>query len=82
MPGIFAEHVKVDVPEPPPVDVEDRLQDILVEFVVAARVTVPVNPFSGDTLIVEVPAVPVVTERLVGLAAIAKSWIWYVTVAE
>jgi hypothetical protein len=75
LPGIFAEHVKVDVPEPPPVDVEDRLQDILVEFVVAARVIVPVNPFIGDTVIV-------VTERLVGLAAIAKSWIWYVTVAE
>jgi hypothetical protein len=82
LPGIFAEQDKVEVPDAPLIDVEDRLQDTLVEFVAAARVTAPVNPLSGDTAIVEVPAVPVVTERLVGLAATAKSWTWYVTVAE
>jgi hypothetical protein len=74
LPGIFAEQDKVEVPDPPLIDVEDRLQDRLVEFVAAARATVPVNPFSAETVIVEVPAVPVVTERLVGLAATAKSW--------
>jgi hypothetical protein len=79
---IFAEQDKVEVPDPPPIDVEDRLQDRLVEFVVATRVTVSVNPFNGDTLIVEVPAVPVVGEALAGLAVTAKSWTWNVTVEE
>jgi len=33
------------------------------------RVTVPVNPLWGLTVIVEVPATPEFTARLVGLAA-------------
>jgi len=37
------------------------------------RVTVPVNPLSGATVIVEVPVAPALTVTLVGLAEIAKS---------
>ncbi len=47
--------------------------------------TVPVKPFSGDTVIVELPTTPVLTVRLVGFAAIWKSGAfvtWKVTVAE
>jgi len=35
--------------------------------------TVPVNPFTGDTVIVEVAAAPARALMLVGLAAIVKS---------
>src|SRR2546430_7560797 len=38
-----------------------------------ARVTVPVNPFSGDTVIVEMPVAPAFTFMLVGLAEMEKS---------
>lgn len=38
-----------------------------------ARATVPVKPFTGATVIVEVPAVPVLTLTLVGDAATVKS---------
>jgi hypothetical protein len=72
----------VDVPEPPETLVEDKLQDRLVELLVTARVTVPEKPFTGDTVMDEVPAAPTLTLTLVGLAAIAKSCEWYVTVAE
>jgi hypothetical protein len=37
------------------------------------RATVPVNPLTGATVIVEVPAVPASTVTLVGEAAIVKS---------
>ena len=40
---------------------------------VSERVTVPVKPFSAVTVIVETPAVPRTTVRLVGLAAKLKS---------
>jgi hypothetical protein len=66
-------HDKVDVPDPPVIVVGVSLQARLVEFVATARVTVPVNPFSGATVIVDVPAVPVVTETVVGLAEMVKS---------
>ena len=45
-------------------------------------VTVPVNPFTGATVIVEVPATPALTVRLVGAAITVKSWTVYVTIAE
>ena len=47
-----------------------------------ARLTIPANPFSPVTVIAEVAAVPALTVRLVGLAAIVKSWTTYVTVTE
>lgn len=68
MPEMLAEHDNVAEPEPPVIDVEDRVQPRLVEFVVVERVMVEVNPLRGATLIVEVPAVPAATETVVGFA--------------
>jgi len=47
---------------------------------VAARVTVPANPLSAVTVIVEVPLTPARTVTPVGFAAIVKSCTVYVTV--
>ncbi len=66
-------HDRVDVPDPPAILVEDRLQDRLVELVVTARLTVPVNPLSGAIVIVEVAATPAFAVTLVGLALMVKS---------
>lgn len=46
------------------------------------RVTLPVNPFTGATVIVEVTAVPEFVDTLVGLAVTVKSITVTVTVAE
>ncbi len=43
--------------------------------------TVPVNPLTGATVIVEVAAVPALTATVVGLAVTEKSVTVYVTVA-
>jgi len=69
----------VEVPEPPGMLVEDRVQMRLVELVVTARVTVPVKPFTGATVIVEVPVTPAFTVTLVVLAVTVKSWAWKIT---
>lgn len=45
------------------------------------RATVPVKPFTGATVMVEVAAVPLVVETLVGLAVTVKSCTVKVTVA-
>jgi len=68
-----AEQESVDVPEPPTILVEDRVQERLVELVVTARATVPAKPFTGATVIVEVPATPALTVTLVVLAVTVKS---------
>ena len=52
---------------------EDRLQAMLEELVATVRVTVPINPFSDATVIVELPATSTLTVTVVGLADIAKS---------
>jgi hypothetical protein len=44
--------------------------------------TVPMKPFTGATVIVEAPAIPAFTVRVVGAAAMVKSWTLVVTVAE
>jgi len=44
--------------------------------------TVPVKPFTGATVIVEAPATPAFTVRIVGAPAMVKSWTLVVTVAE
>ena len=62
-----------DDPEPPVMLVEANVQVRLVELVVTARLTVPENPLTGATVIMEVPATPTLTLTLVGLAAIVKS---------
>ena len=63
----------VDVPEPPVMVIAETVQDMLVELVVIPTVTVPVNPFNGDTVMLECPATPTLTVTLVGLAEIVKS---------
>jgi len=63
----------VEVPDPPEMVVALKLHERLVEFVATTRVTVPVNPFSGDTVIVEMPVAPAFTFMLVGLAEMEKS---------
>lgn len=45
------------------------------------RATVPVNPFNGATVIVDVAAVPTLTLAVVGLAVTEKSVTMKVTVA-
>jgi hypothetical protein len=82
LPATLPVQDSVDVPEPPVILVELNVHDRLVELVVTARPTVPVKPFTGATVIVEVAAAPASTETLVGLAVIVRSWTWYVTVAE
>jgi hypothetical protein len=49
--------------------------------IVSDNVTVPVNPLRPLTVIVEVPAWPFLTFRVVGLAVTVKSWTVKVTVA-
>ena len=53
--------------------VGNRVQEMLEELVVTERVTVPINPFSDDTVMIELPSTPVLTVTVVGLADIAKS---------
>jgi len=79
LPATAAEQDSVEVPEPPGMLVEDRVQMRLVELVVTARVTVPVKPFTGATVIVEVPVTPAFTVTLVVLAVTVKSWAWKIT---
>ena len=45
------------------------------------RATVPVNPFTGATVMLDVAAVPAVVVTLVGLAVTVKSVTMTVTVA-
>jgi hypothetical protein len=47
-----------------------------------AKPTMPVKPFSGLTVTVDVPALPVFTVTVVGMTLIEKSWTVNVTVAE
>jgi hypothetical protein len=62
--------------------VEDRVHERLVELVVTAKLTAPVNPFRGETAIAEVPLALTVAVTDDGLLEIAKSCTWTVTVAE
>jgi hypothetical protein len=65
---------RVEVPDPPVIEVEVRVHDKLVELAVTARVTVPAKPLSRATVIVDVPATPAFTVTPVEFAAIVKSW--------
>jgi len=71
----------VEVPEPPVMDAALRVHAELFEV----SPTVLVNPLTGETVIVEVPAELTVTLTVFGLAAIVKSGgllTVYATVAE
>jgi hypothetical protein len=46
----------------------------VAEDIEDVRATVAVKPFTGATVIVEAPATPAFTVRLVGAAATVKSW--------
>jgi hypothetical protein len=46
------------------------------------RATVPVNPWRGATVMVDVPVAPARAVTLVGLAVTEKSWTVNVTTAE
>lgn len=63
----------MEVPEPTTlVGVRVQVRPVLGDRV-EARATVPANPFSAVTVIVEVPLAPARTVTLVGLATIVKS---------
>ena len=76
MPRVFATRVSVDEPEPP------GTLFVLSEPVSPAleidtdRSTVPVNPFVGPIVIVEVSVRPAFTARPAGPAVTLKSWTW------
>ena len=55
------------------IEFDVRVQERLVEFVVNERATVPVNPLTGPTVIVESPAAPEFTATDVGAAVKVKS---------
>lgn len=73
MPATLPVHDRVEVPEPPVMLVVLRMHDRFVELVVTARVTVPANPLTGATVIVEASATPALTVTLVVLAVTVKS---------
>jgi hypothetical protein len=66
-------HDRVELPEPVML-VGDRLHDRFVELVATVRVTVPAKPFTGETVIVDFPATPVLSVRLGWSVATVKSW--------
>jgi len=63
----------MEVPDPPVMLFEDSVQTRFVELVVRVRVTVPVKPFRGATVRVEVPPTPALAVTLVGLVEMVKS---------
>ena len=71
-----------EVPEPPVIEVEPKVQTKLVELVVTARLTVPVNPPKGETAMDEVPVAPALVLRLVGVTTTVKSCTITVTLVE
>jgi hypothetical protein len=66
-------HDRVEVPDPPVMDVAVMVHDRFVELVVTARVTEPVKPFNGATVMAELAVTPALTVMPVGLAATVKS---------
>ena len=61
------------MPEPPVMLVDENEHARFVELVATTSVTVPLKPFRGATVIVEFPALPAFTVRIVGLAVNVKS---------
>jgi hypothetical protein len=66
-------HERVELPDPPETVVGLILHVRLVEFVVAARFTVPANPLRGAIVVVELPAEPAFSVMLLGLTFNVKS---------
>jgi hypothetical protein len=63
----------VEVPEAPVIEEEDRPHKRFVELVVTTRLTVPENPLTGATVMVELPVLSRFIVRLAGLAVTVKS---------
>ena len=83
VPLAVAVHDRVEVPEPPVIEVGVRVQVMPVDGeIVSVNATVPVNPLTGVTVMVEVRTIFVLPLTLVGLALIVKSVTVSVTVAE
>jgi len=76
-------HERVDDWDPPRIIVVGPSKQLRpAGETVKERLTVPVNPFKGAMVTVEVPVTPAFTLRLVGLADIVKSLNLKMTVAE
>jgi len=69
VPAAVKVHERIEVPEPPVTVGAERVQAVLP----LVRATLPVNPFNGEMVMVDVPADPTVTVTEVGLADIVKS---------
>lgn len=69
VPVLLNVHARVEVPEPPIIVIGLNVQTELLDV----NPTFPVNPFTADMLIVEVPAEFTATVTDVGLAEIPKS---------
>jgi hypothetical protein len=83
LPDVFAERVRVDVPEPPgTLFWLNKPVSPVAGKIDTDKLTVPVNPFTGAMVIVEAPVRPTSIGILVALVATVKSWTWYVTITE
>jgi hypothetical protein len=82
LPAIELVHDKIEVPDPPAILANESVHERFVELVETPRVTALEKPFTGEMVIVDVPATLTLMETLVWLAEIAKSRAWNVTVAE
>jgi len=81
-PAVADEHERVDVWEAPSTTLVGlRVHVKPAGETAEVRVTVPVKPFTGATVIVEMPVDPVLTVTVVGLAVTVKSLTVKVTVA-
>jgi hypothetical protein len=80
LPAVVELTVRVEVPEPPTIEAGLRVA-VRPADGLAARATVPVNPLTGDTVIVNVPEAPRLTVIEVGLAVMVKSTTLTVMVA-
>ena len=69
VPAAVKVHERIEVPEPPVTEGAERVQAVLP----LVRATLPVNPFNGEIVIVDVPADPTVTVTEAGFADIVKS---------
>ncbi len=73
-------HDSIEVPKPPTRAVVDNVQARFVELVAVFRTRLLENPFTDNTLIVELPAeAPARMVRVVGPVETVKTSIWYPT---
>jgi len=66
--AVAKEHDRVELPEPGRLDGEATHEVLLV-----ARLTIPANPLTPDTVMVEVTVEPALPVTIVGLSVMVKS---------